>query len=162
MAMLVMMWWAFVHVVLLGEAEHKANDQSSKSQDAPTGSTLNFFQSIPYPKKAYGDGMQVGAHVHCSKSFSLIRSKSVRSFQCTSSFSISLEKMFSFETKDLPTAEELRSSIELSTSDYDKEKIRESLAKHSGGVVVLKNCLNDRNASKEIQFNKWMEDDLFN
>ncbi|GKE88520.1 hypothetical protein Tco_1565995 [Tanacetum coccineum] len=50
--------------------------------------------------------------------------------------------MFSFENKDLRIAEELRSSIELSTSDYDKEKIRESLANHSRGVVVLKVCFN--------------------
>ncbi|GJX82430.1 hypothetical protein Tco_0331911 [Tanacetum coccineum] len=49
--------------------------------------------------------------------------------------------MFLFENKDLPTAEELRSLIKLSTSDYDKEKIRESLANHSGGVVVLKICM---------------------
>nr|XP_043619220.1 chaperonin CPN60-2, mitochondrial-like [Erigeron canadensis] len=34
--------------------------------------------------------------------------------------------------------EQLRSSIELSTSDYDKEKIQERLAKLSGGVAVLK------------------------
>ncbi|PQP97768.1 chaperonin CPN60-2 mitochondrial-like [Prunus yedoensis var. nudiflora] len=33
---------------------------------------------------------------------------------------------------------ELRSSIELSTSDYDKEKLQERLAKISGGVAVLK------------------------
>ncbi|PWA85430.1 hypothetical protein CTI12_AA093420 [Artemisia annua] len=32
----------------------------------------------------------------------------------------------------------LRSSIELSTSDYDKEKLQERLTKLSGGVVVLK------------------------
>nr|GEU58027.1 ribonuclease H-like domain-containing protein [Tanacetum cinerariifolium] len=46
---------AFVPAVLLGEAEHKANDQSSKSQDETT----------------------VGTHAHYSKSFSLIRSKPV-------------------------------------------------------------------------------------
>ncbi|KAM5563215.1 chaperonin CPN60-1, mitochondrial [Rosa sericea] len=34
--------------------------------------------------------------------------------------------------------EQLRSSIELSTSDYDKEKLQERLAKISGGVAVLK------------------------
>ncbi|KAM1795484.1 hypothetical protein ACFX11_035826 [Malus domestica] len=34
--------------------------------------------------------------------------------------------------------EQLRSSIELSTSDYDKEKLQERLAKLSGGVAVLK------------------------
>ncbi|PON55521.1 Chaperonin Cpn [Trema orientale] len=34
--------------------------------------------------------------------------------------------------------DELRSSIELSTSDYDKEKFQERLAKLSGGVAVLK------------------------
>ncbi|XP_059432255.1 chaperonin CPN60-2, mitochondrial-like [Corylus avellana] len=34
--------------------------------------------------------------------------------------------------------EQLRSSIELSTSDYDKEKLEERLAKLSGGVAVLK------------------------
>ncbi|KAJ0053874.1 hypothetical protein Pint_01613 [Pistacia integerrima] len=34
--------------------------------------------------------------------------------------------------------EELRSTIELSTSDYDKEKLQERLAKLSGGVAVLK------------------------
>ncbi|PWA23981.1 Chaperonin Cpn60 [Artemisia annua] len=34
--------------------------------------------------------------------------------------------------------EQLRSSLELSTSDYDKEKIQERLAKLSGGVAVLK------------------------
>ncbi|KAL7594288.1 hypothetical protein Lser_V15G30093 [Lactuca serriola] len=32
----------------------------------------------------------------------------------------------------------LRSSIELSTADYDKEKLQERLAKLSGGVAVLK------------------------
>ncbi|XP_050206683.1 chaperonin CPN60-2, mitochondrial-like [Mercurialis annua] len=35
-------------------------------------------------------------------------------------------------------SEQLRSSIELSTSDYDKEKLQERLAKLSGGVAVLK------------------------
>ncbi|XP_051133089.1 chaperonin CPN60-2, mitochondrial [Andrographis paniculata] len=34
--------------------------------------------------------------------------------------------------------EQIRSSIELSTSDYDKEKLQERLAKLSGGVAVLK------------------------
>ncbi|XP_078433129.1 chaperonin CPN60-2, mitochondrial-like [Wolffia australiana] len=34
--------------------------------------------------------------------------------------------------------EQLRSGIELSTSDYDKEKLQERLAKLSGGVAVLK------------------------
>ncbi|CAN0897777.1 Chaperonin CPN60-2, mitochondrial [Linum grandiflorum] len=34
--------------------------------------------------------------------------------------------------------QQLRSAIELSTSDYDKEKIQERLAKLSGGVAVLK------------------------
>ncbi|GJZ31378.1 chaperonin CPN60-2, mitochondrial [Tanacetum coccineum] len=34
--------------------------------------------------------------------------------------------------------EQLRSSIELSSSDYDKEKFQERLAKLSGGVAVLK------------------------
>ncbi|KAF6144349.1 hypothetical protein GIB67_024576 [Kingdonia uniflora] len=34
--------------------------------------------------------------------------------------------------------EQLRSTIELSTSDYDKEKFQERLAKLSGGVAVLK------------------------
>jgi len=34
--------------------------------------------------------------------------------------------------------EQLRSSLELSTSDYDKEKLEERLAKLSGGVAVLK------------------------
>ncbi|KAM0005339.1 putative chaperonin Cpn60/TCP-1 family, groEL-like apical domain superfamily [Helianthus debilis subsp. tardiflorus] len=34
--------------------------------------------------------------------------------------------------------EQLRSSIELSTSDYDTEKLQERLAKLSGGVAVLK------------------------
>ncbi|KAI3772924.1 hypothetical protein L6452_04119 [Arctium lappa] len=34
--------------------------------------------------------------------------------------------------------EQLRSSVELSTSDYDKEKLQERLAKLSGGVAVLK------------------------
>nr|ABX76300.1 heat shock protein 60 [Ageratina adenophora] len=34
--------------------------------------------------------------------------------------------------------EQLRSSIELSTSDYDKDKLQERLAKLSGGVAVLK------------------------
>uniref|UniRef100_A0A175YJ84 Uncharacterized protein n=1 Tax=Daucus carota subsp. sativus TaxID=79200 RepID=A0A175YJ84_DAUCS len=34
--------------------------------------------------------------------------------------------------------EQIRSSIELSTSDYDKEKYQERLAKLSGGVAVLK------------------------
>nr|CAB3497105.1 unnamed protein product [Digitaria exilis] len=35
-------------------------------------------------------------------------------------------------------ADQLRSSIEQSTSDYDKEKLQERLAKLSGGVAVLK------------------------
>lgn len=35
-------------------------------------------------------------------------------------------------------SEQLRSLIELSTSDYDKEKLQERLAKLSGGVAVLK------------------------
>ncbi|KQK23701.1 chaperonin CPN60-1, mitochondrial [Brachypodium distachyon] len=35
-------------------------------------------------------------------------------------------------------AEQLRSAIEESTSDYDKEKIQERLAKLSGGIAVLK------------------------
>lgn len=34
--------------------------------------------------------------------------------------------------------QQLRSSIEQSTSDYDKEKLQERLAKLSGGVAVLK------------------------
>ncbi|MCD7469612.1 Mitochondrial chaperonin 60 [Datura stramonium] len=34
--------------------------------------------------------------------------------------------------------EQIRSAIELSTSDYDKEKLQERLAKISGGVAVLK------------------------
>ncbi|WZZ03617.1 hypothetical protein YC2023_089538 [Brassica napus] len=34
--------------------------------------------------------------------------------------------------------EQVRSAIELSTSDYDKEKLQERLAKLSGGVAVLK------------------------
>ncbi|KAL8100053.1 chaperonin CPN60-2, mitochondrial [Apium graveolens] len=34
--------------------------------------------------------------------------------------------------------EQIRSSVELSTSDYDKEKFQERLAKLSGGVAVLK------------------------
>ncbi|KAL3531150.1 hypothetical protein ACH5RR_010472 [Cinchona calisaya] len=34
--------------------------------------------------------------------------------------------------------EQIRSEIELSTSDYDKEKLQERLAKLSGGVAVLK------------------------
>ncbi|CAK9166985.1 unnamed protein product [Ilex paraguariensis] len=34
--------------------------------------------------------------------------------------------------------EQIRSTIELSTSDYDKEKLQERLAKLSGGVAVLK------------------------
>ena len=33
---------------------------------------------------------------------------------------------------------QLRLSLELSTPNYDKEKIQERLAKLSGGVVVLK------------------------
>lgn len=32
----------------------------------------------------------------------------------------------------------IKSQIETSTSDYDKEKLRERLAKLSGGVAVLK------------------------
>ncbi|CAI9271627.1 unnamed protein product [Lactuca saligna] len=32
--------------------------------------------------------------------------------------------------------EQLRSSIKLSTSDYDKEKLQERLAKNSGGVAI--------------------------
>jgi len=35
-------------------------------------------------------------------------------------------------------AEQLRSAIEQSTSDSDKEKLQERLAKLSGGVAVLK------------------------
>lgn len=35
---------------------------------------------------------------------------------------------------------QIRSAIELSTSDYDKEKLQERLAKLSGGVAVLKVC----------------------
>ncbi|TQD94458.1 hypothetical protein C1H46_019948 [Malus baccata] len=35
-------------------------------------------------------------------------------------------------------SEQIRSAIELSTSDYDKEKLQERLAKLSGGVSVLK------------------------
>ncbi|XP_060171169.1 chaperonin CPN60-2, mitochondrial-like isoform X2 [Lycium barbarum] len=34
--------------------------------------------------------------------------------------------------------EQIRSTIELSTSEYDKEKLQERLAKISGGVAVLK------------------------
>ncbi|KAG6436936.1 hypothetical protein SASPL_101842 [Salvia splendens] len=34
--------------------------------------------------------------------------------------------------------EQIRSAVELSTSDYDKEKLQERLAKLSGGVAVLK------------------------
>jgi chaperonin GroEL (HSP60 family) len=33
---------------------------------------------------------------------------------------------------------QIRSAIEQSTSDYDKEKLQERLAKLSGGVAVLK------------------------
>ena len=33
---------------------------------------------------------------------------------------------------------QIRSGIEASTSDYDKEKLQERLAKLSGGVAVLK------------------------
>ena len=33
---------------------------------------------------------------------------------------------------------QIRSAIENSTSDYDKEKLQERLAKLSGGVAVLK------------------------
>lgn len=36
---------------------------------------------------------------------------------------------------------QIRSTIEQSTSDYDKEKLQERLAKISGGVAVLKVCL---------------------
>ena len=36
---------------------------------------------------------------------------------------------------------QIRSTIEQSTSDYDKEKLQERLAKLSGGVAVLKVCL---------------------
>lgn len=36
---------------------------------------------------------------------------------------------------------QIRSAIENSTSDYDKEKLQERLAKLSGGVAVLKVCL---------------------
>ena len=35
---------------------------------------------------------------------------------------------------------QIRSGIELSSSDYDKEKLQERLAKLSGGVAVLKVC----------------------
>ncbi|MCI51478.1 chaperonin CPN60-2 mitochondrial, partial [Trifolium medium] len=34
--------------------------------------------------------------------------------------------------------EQIRSAIENSTSDYDKDKLQERLAKLSGGVAVLK------------------------
>jgi chaperonin GroEL len=33
---------------------------------------------------------------------------------------------------------QIRSAVENSTSDYDKEKLQERLAKLSGGVAVLK------------------------
>lgn len=33
---------------------------------------------------------------------------------------------------------QIRSGIELSTSDYDKEKLQGRLAKLSGGIAVLK------------------------
>ncbi|KAF0895524.1 hypothetical protein E2562_013607 [Oryza meyeriana var. granulata] len=48
-------------------------------------------------------------------------------------------------------AEQLRSAIEQSTSDYDKEKLQERLAKLSGGVAILKNedHLNDK-AKQEV------------
>ena len=36
---------------------------------------------------------------------------------------------------------QIRSAVENSTSDYDKEKLQERLAKLSGGVAVLKVCL---------------------
>ncbi|EEF44304.1 chaperonin CPN60-2, mitochondrial [Ricinus communis] len=43
------------------------------------------------------------------------------------------------EKKDIEErCEQIRSTIELSTSDYDKEKLQERLAKLSGGVAVLK------------------------
>ncbi|KZV21279.1 chaperonin-60kD, ch60 [Dorcoceras hygrometricum] len=43
------------------------------------------------------------------------------------------------EKKDIEErSEQIRSAIELSTSDYDKEKLQERLAKLSGGVAVLK------------------------
>lgn len=35
---------------------------------------------------------------------------------------------------------QIRAGIEASTSDYDKEKLQERLAKLSGGVAVLKVC----------------------
>ncbi|KAA3464739.1 chaperonin CPN60-2, mitochondrial [Gossypium australe] len=38
----------------------------------------------------------------------------------------------------LGTCKKIRSAIELSTSDYDKERLQERLAKLSGGVAVLK------------------------
>lgn len=34
--------------------------------------------------------------------------------------------------------QQIRSLVDLSTSDYDKEKLKERLAKLSGGVAVLK------------------------
>lgn len=36
---------------------------------------------------------------------------------------------------------QIRSTIEQSTSDYDKEKLQERLAKLSGGVAVIKVCV---------------------
>ncbi|KAI3723404.1 hypothetical protein L2E82_34944 [Cichorium intybus] len=36
--------------------------------------------------------------------------------------------------------EQIRTAIESSTSDYDKEKLQEKLAKLSGGIPVLKAC----------------------
>ena len=35
---------------------------------------------------------------------------------------------------------QIRAAIETSTSDYDREKLEERLAKLSGGVAVLKVC----------------------
>jgi hypothetical protein len=39
---------------------------------------------------------------------------------------------------DMNIVLQIRSAIEQSTSDYDKEKLQERLAKLSGGVAVLK------------------------
>ena len=49
---------------------------------------------------------------------------------------------------------QIRELISASTSDYDKEKAQERLAKISGGVAVLKVCINSCNIVAAPGF-KW-------
>ena len=49
--------------------------------------------------------------------------------------------LFCYLFTQLSSTMQIRSAVELSTSDYDKEKLQERLAKLSGGVAVLKVAL---------------------